>query len=114
VSRHAKDSNENFLTCCLLKLGWNIKSTSQVGNGFPDAVVGRDGIIALVEFKLEVQAKPETQLTKPQLHFHSLWPAPIYIIRSEWDCVQLYKVEIQRLIDLVKGASDDSLHRNLS
>lgn len=101
MSKHAKDANENYLTGCLQKMGWTVKSTSQVGNGFPDAVCAREGIQVLVEFKLEVQAKPETQLTKPQLHFHSIWPVPIYIIRSEYDCVALYKTERARLMSVL-------------
>lgn len=103
MSRHAKDSNENFLTGCLRKMGWTVQTTNQVGNGFPDAIATRGGIIVLIEFKLEVQAKPETQLTKPQLIFREKWPAPIYIVRSEYDCVDLYKTERARLMAVLSA-----------
>ena len=95
-SRH--DDNQNYLRQQLLKCGWQVVFTTSQGNGFPDAVCYREPVVVLVEFKIETPDPPETQLRKTQMEFHARWKgAPIYIVRSQVDCFELYKKELKRL-----------------
>jgi Holliday junction resolvase len=95
-SRH--DDNQNFLRGFLVKCGWQVVYTTSQGGGFPDAVCYRDPVVVLVEFKIDSPNAPETQLLKDQMKFHEIWKgAPIYIVRNEIDCFDLYAKELDRL-----------------
>ena len=50
-NRHRRDTNHKPIVDMLRKLGCSVEDTSQVGNGFPDAVVGILGVNFLVEIK---------------------------------------------------------------
>ena len=95
-SRH--DDNQNYLRQQLIKCDWQVVFTTSQGNGFPDAVCYRPPVVVLVEFKIETPADPQTQLNKDQIRFHEIWKgAPIYIVRSQVNCFELYEKELDRL-----------------
>jgi Holliday junction resolvase len=98
-SRH--DENQLAIRRWLEKCGWDVVFTTGQGAGFPDAVARCGSIIVLVEFKVDCKHPPETQLNKQQVAFHERWRgAPIYILRNELDCLELYAKEMKRLSEV--------------
>jgi len=61
------DNNQNEVVNKLRDLGFSVGLTHTVGNGFPDFVVGFDGINFLVELK------SNGNLTKHEVQFFSSW-----------------------------------------
>ncbi len=51
------DSTHKELVKVLRDMGCSVFDTSRVAGGFPDVVVGKNGITALVEFKSSVTSK---------------------------------------------------------
>ena len=51
------DSTHKELVKALRDMGCSVFDTSRVSGGFPDVVVGKNGITALVEFKSSVTSK---------------------------------------------------------
>ena len=83
MRRAAKiDGNQPAIVETLRAAGCSVTSTSAVGNGFPDLIVGR----ALQNFALEVkdpsQPPCKRRLTPDQAVWHSLWAGQVAIVET--------------------------------
>ena len=63
------DSNQPSIVKELRKQGYSVAVTSQLGKGFPDIVVGKDGINVMVELK----ATSKDKLTPHEVEFRDKW-----------------------------------------
>lgn len=71
--------------------GWGatVKSTHMVGNGFPDLVVGFQGVNLLVEVKDGSKPPSRRKLTKDQQEFHKAWGGKIYVVATKGEVDRL-------------------------
>ena len=71
MNKYAKkvDSNQKEIFDALRKMGCSVFDASNVGLGFPDAVIGYRGHTVLVEIKRNAKAK----FTEPQIRFMENW-----------------------------------------
>lgn len=69
-----------------MQCGFSVADTSQVGNSFPDLVIGRQGITALVELKTKRYSTTRTgvtalkQLSDGQSDFAEGWRGSMVIV----------------------------------
>lgn len=66
--------------------GATVAITSQTGKGFPDIVVGYNGVNYLFELKVE-----DGKLTHDQRVFHSQWNGKVYIVRTSDEALRIIK-----------------------
>lgn len=72
------DANQPEIKEVFLKHGFSVFDTKNVGQGFPDLILGRRGYTWLAEIKM-----PKGELNERQIKFHNEWKGcPIAIIRS--------------------------------
>lgn len=90
--RHRKDTNHDDIAKAFEELGWSVKDTSQLGDGFVDMVVARSGINVLIEVK-----RPGETLRKSQRDFTSKWQGLWYTVRSV-DDVKMVEYDIYNLL----------------
>lgn len=76
------DSNQTAIVATFRACGWSVHCTHQLGDGFPDIVVGKHGYNYLIEIKDGDRPQSQQKLTKDEAEFHSEWKGAIYIIRS--------------------------------
>jgi hypothetical protein len=93
------DSNQPEIVATFRQLGWSVKTTHQLGEGFPDLVCGKSGFNALVEVKDGLLSPSKRKLTPDEAEFHASWNGPIYIIESVEDVIDLNN----RLAHVVMG-----------
>lgn len=71
------DANQNEVVSALRKLGFSVAITSMVGKGFPDLVVGKNGINWLFELKDGSKAPSQKKLTPDEQKFFDGWRGQI-------------------------------------
>lgn len=82
------DSNHREILDAFRRCGYSVADTSQLGDGFTDAVVARDMDTTLVEIKDGTKPPSKQKLTGDQEKFHAGWKGRIVIIRSVDDVLQ--------------------------
>lgn len=86
MRRAAKvDENQKEIIDLLRRLGFSVKDTSRVGEGFPDIVFARAGVNYLAEIKDGKKIPSKRRLTQDQERFHNDWNGRIYLFESEAD-----------------------------
>ena len=63
--------------------------TSDLGNGFPDLVVSKEGYTILIEIKDGTKPPSQRRLTDDEETFHAGWKGHIAIVKSEQDVIWL-------------------------
>jgi len=92
MRRAAKaDDNQPQIVKAFRQLGFSVAHTHTIGKGFPDIVVGRNGINTLVEIKDGKKVKSQKQLTADEKEFHENWRGTIIIIESVEDVIEFSK-----------------------
>ena len=82
---HRTDANHAQIARAFSDLGCSVFSTHTVGDGFPDLVVGCNGVTLLVEIKTETG-----DLTLAQRKFITNWQGnPVHIVCDTDDAVSL-------------------------
>jgi hypothetical protein len=83
MHKHGRvDASQTSIVQGLRGIGVPVAITSDLGNGFPDAVVSSRGRNYLMEFKAGKSRDPENVLTDDQKDFMRKWNAPVYIVWS--------------------------------
>ena len=79
-----RDSNHTDIRDALRRVpGCRVFDTADVGDGFPDLVVGFMGTIRLMEVKDGTKPPSARKLTKDEKRFHSIWEhLPVHIVVS--------------------------------
>lgn len=81
MRRAAKtDINQTAIVTALRKSGFSVHITAPLGDGFPDLVVGRDGVTYLLEVK-----NGNADLTPKEQKFLDGWKGHYAIVRSVMD-----------------------------
>jgi Holliday junction resolvase len=90
MRRAAKvDANQPEIVQALRDAGWSVAVMSAVGQGFPDLVIGRDGVNVLVEVKDGSKPPSAQKLTPDQVEFHAAWNGRIEVVNSVESALQL-------------------------
>ena len=63
-------------------MGYSVAITSQLGDGFPDIIVGIKNINIMFEIKDENKPPSKRQLTPDEAKFASLWRGQYSVIES--------------------------------
>lgn len=69
------DGSHQAIVRALRQCGWMVWDTSRLGDGFPDLVIARAGVLRLVEVK---------DGSKP--------PSAQALTKAEWRCVEAFRV----------------------
>ena len=79
-----RDSNHTDIRDALRRVpGCRVFDTADVGDGFPDLVVGFMGIIRLMEIKDGTLSPSRRKLTSDEKKFHARWEhLPVHIVNS--------------------------------
>lgn len=78
----ARDKNERRIVEALRAAGASVRLIS--AKGFPDAVVGIDGVNYLMEFK-----DTKGKLTDDEFEFFETWPGQVALIRTVEEALML-------------------------
>ena len=79
-----RDANHQEIKDAFTALGCSVADTADVGNGFPDLVVGIAGVTMLVEVKTKYGIH-----TPEQERFFSEWRGSHYTVRSRDQAIDL-------------------------
>lgn len=83
------DSNQSTIVAQLRRIpGISVAHTHILGDGFPDIVVGYDGLNYLVEIKDGKKCKSKKKLTDDELKFHNKWKGSIITAESVDDILR--------------------------
>jgi Holliday junction resolvase len=83
------DSNQVEIVQALRKAGCTVTPTHMVGDGFPDLVVGRNGVNHLLEIKDGAKPPSARALTKDEKKFHIEWRGVVEIVYSIDDALRV-------------------------
>lgn len=85
MRRAAKvDANHAEIVAAFRQLGYSVGNLSQLGGGWPDLLVAKDGRTALVEVK-----SAKGKLNRDQLDFVASWHGVIEVARSIEDVLTI-------------------------
>lgn len=89
------DRNQAEIVSALRKVGCSVTPTHMVGDGFPDLVVGRNGINHLIEIKDGAKPPSARELTKDEKKFHIEWRGTVHVVYSVDDALKLLRANQQ-------------------
>lgn len=96
MSTKRSDGNHWAIVEGLRQSNHFVVSTHNVGGGFPDIVVSRNGVWCLIEIKDPVQAPSARKLTPAQRRFHDEARAPVYVVTSLQEAIDAVSLEVAR------------------
>ena len=91
---HKVDANHAAVIKALRDAGFSAVSTAAVGNGFPDIVVGTDGLNLILEVKDGSKCKSGQLLTEPEVKFFSDWKGFAVVVNSPEQAVIVVRVYV--------------------
>jgi Holliday junction resolvase len=83
------DANQKEIIQAFRQMGCSVAPTHNAGKGFPDLVVGFQGVNFMVEIKDGNKPPSAQKLTPDQIKFHDEWRGQICIVNCVDDCVDL-------------------------
>lgn len=89
------DANQSEIVAALRKAGASVQPLHSVGQGVPDLLCAIAGVTFLVEVKDGEKPPSAQKLTPDQVEWHSKWRAPVYIVNSQAQAVDL----VQKIIN---------------
>lgn len=82
----------------LRQAGFAVADTSSLGGGFPDAVISRNFLTALLEIKSKRGRKTaQERLREAQKDFHSTWKGPIIVAFTTADVLFDWRLLTKRV-----------------
>jgi len=91
------DRNQKEITQALRSIGASVQPLHTVGQGVPDLLVAIAGFNVLIEVKDGEKPPSQQKLTPDQIDWHSKWKAPVYIVNS-----------VAQVIDLVQKLKQEA------
>jgi Holliday junction resolvase len=85
------DENQVEIVQAFRRMGYSVKPTHQVGDGFPDIVIGKNNMNTLIEIKDGKKPPSARKLTPDEVEFHKKWRGRVEIIESIDDAIKLDK-----------------------
>ena len=99
------DENHAAVVDLLRGFGCSVVSTAGVGDGFPDVVVGFQGVTHLIEIKDGEKSASRRKLTDDEKEWHATWQGdPVCIVESLRDAEELVR---QWYRDAAKPGDDE-------
>jgi Holliday junction resolvase len=83
------DANQKRIVAQLRDLGYSVKSTANLGDGFPDIIVGANGKNYLFEIKDGDKPPCQRKLTDDEQEFFNLWRGQVNIAESIVDIFEI-------------------------
>lgn len=83
------DRNQSEIVKALRKVGCTVTPTHTVGDGFPDLVVGRQGVNYLMEVKDGTKSPSARALTTDEHKWHIEWRGLVHIVYSVEDALRV-------------------------
>jgi len=83
------DANQADIIKALRKIGCTVTPTHTIGKGFPDLVVGRNGVNHLLELKDGTKPPSARTLTPDEAKFHIEWRGVVHIVYSVDDAMRV-------------------------
>src|SRR5574343_366683 len=81
------DRNHQEIINALRKCGFSVFSLHRVGKGFPDLIVGKNGVNVLLEIKDGAKPKSAQKLTSDEIAFHSEWRGQVAVVGSAEEAI---------------------------
>ena len=75
--RHKVDANQAEIVDALLAAGYRLQTLATVGNGTPDLLASKGGIMWLLECKM-----PGEKVSDLQKKWAATWAAPVYVVHD--------------------------------
>ena len=99
------DENHAAIVDLLREFGCSVISTAGVGDGFPDLVVGFQGVTHLIEIKDGDKSPSRRRLTDDEREWHATWHGEaVYVLESAREAEQLVR---QWYRDAAKPGGDE-------
>ena len=99
------DENHAAIVDLLRGFGCSVISTAGVGDGFPDLVVGFQGVTHQIEIKDGDKSPSRRRLTDDEREWHATWRGEaVYVLESARDAEQLVR---QWYRDAAKPGGDE-------
>jgi hypothetical protein len=84
------DQNQNSIVKSLRKIpGVTVAITSSLGKGFPDLLIGRNGVNYLIELKDGEKVKSQQKLTPDEVQWHEAWKGQVSTCNCLDDILQI-------------------------
>jgi len=87
-----KDANHREIISQLRQIGCSVFDTSNLGEGFPDIVVGFRGKNYLFEIKDGSKPPSQRKLREKQIKFLNDWRGEVYVIENLEDALKVLGV----------------------
>jgi len=81
------DANHGEIIKVFRKMGFSVADTSALGDGFPDCVIARNGLTAMVEIKDGNKPPSKRCLTPKELIFRDGWKGEYHVVECEQDAL---------------------------
>ena len=88
------DANQAQIVKALISMGFVVADTSSTGNGFPDLVVGYQGVNYLIEVKDGKKEPSRQKLTKDQIKFHREWVGQIAVVNCIEQAIAVININL--------------------
>ena len=89
------DQNQKELIEAAKKLGFSVKNTAMVKDGFVDVVLGIHGLNFLIEIKNPSGPSTQQKLTIMEEKFHREWNGSTHIVKTIDDLILIKKEALQ-------------------
>ena len=76
------DRNQKVIVQEFRSVGASVTPTHAQGKGFPDLVVGFEGVNYMVEIKDPEQPPSKQKLTPDQVKYHATWGGQICVVKT--------------------------------
>lgn len=83
------DDNQKRIVRELRGMGYSVRSTAEIGSGFPDIVVGASSNNFLFEIKDPDKPPSARRLTTEETEFHAAWKGQIHVVETTEQIIQI-------------------------
>jgi hypothetical protein len=89
MRRRAKvDANQASIVAALRQAGFAVRSTAEIGGGFPDLICAKGSVTILLEVKDGAKVPSARRLTPLEAEFRASWPGLVYVVQSPEEAVE--------------------------
>jgi len=91
------DANQPEIVKGLRDTGHSVAITSAVGKGFPDIIVGRNGITLPMEIKDGSLPPSKQKLTKDEQQWHDEWKGSAAVVHNLDEAIEAMNKMVRRM-----------------
>lgn len=89
------DSNHQLIVKTLRDCGCSVQSLAALGEGVPDLLVARNGIMWLLEVKDGSKCPSQRKLTPAQQTWKATWKAPVKIVTTIAEALNAVNISLK-------------------